>query len=1675
MSFLKPTIAAFLLFYSLVLSSQTSVTGELQKWHTVTITFDGPNTSENHQVNPFLDYRLNVTFSSPSGKTFLVPGFYAADGNAHETSSSSGNKWRVRFTPNETGQWTYSTSFRTGANVAISNNANVGSPTSFNGDSGNFNISASTKSLPDNRAKGRLNYVGERYLQFEETEKYFLKAGSDSPENLLAYNDFDNTVDKKTWSPHAQDWNNGDPTWKGNNGKELIGAINYLAEKGMNAFSFLTMNVIGDGKDVWPWAASSNNSLDGSSGTDAQNRKRYDVSKLAQWEILFSHADAKGMYLHFKTQETENDQLLDGGNLGNQRKLYYRELIARFGHHLALNWNLGEEHDLYQELNDSQNTRVKAYTSFIRSIDPYDHHIVIHSYPGTSTQNALYNPLLGNNSELTGPSIQSDINNVHKDVKRWILASKNSGKQWVVANDEQGGAQSGVTTDANYTGSKGSQSDNRKDTRHKVLWGTLMAGGAGVEYYFGYQTGETDLTAQDFRSRNTKWNDAKVALDFFNTNLSFWEMESHDELTSSNSDYCLAKLNDTYAIYLSNGGSTNLNLSNANGSFAVKWFNPVNGGNLVNGSVTQINGGGNRSIGNPPNNSSSDWVALIQKGETTDTISNDGCNLDLNAISDFTNINVSGFSPAYVDNDRNALAINAAQYKDKFAAAQTTFNGETGNYDITINTLTEVDGESEYKVTVDGTIIGTYQNPESAIDYVAAGTTFKNIAIEKGAEIRVEFSSHTNGKIAEGSGTAYSRGRWTSLRFECQSETTGPPTGDCDADFEEQNGLVVIEAENLSTGSGWVNSTSASGFTGNGYIDWQGADSFGNPGNGKTTAKIKINTPGTYLFQWRSKVGEGTNSTESNDSWLRFPDADDFFGQKGSSIIYPNGSGKTPIPEGSSSDGWFKVYLGGTTNWTWATSTSDNDAHKIYVKFNNAGTFTIELSGRSKHHLIDRIVLSKDVNNATNLDLAETLCTGESTTISATSVSITPKTASVEEGNTLALSAEVLPSNATNKRLTWSSSDTTIASVNENGFVTTLKKGSVTITATSEDGSFEDSSTISIIEKVAENIPVTRIYVTPQRVTLAGGETTELSYQLSPSNASNKNVVWSSSDETVAMVDQNGFVTGLKEGTVEIEVRTEEGAYRSDSRVTVTSNLVEFISIEGIAITPESALLKEGETLVLSYEISPVDATNKNVLWSSSDETIATVSEDGTVSAIKEGDVSIAVTSEDGEIRGETSISVITITNKKIVVTGIEVSPKSAFIKEGQTLGLTFSITPVDAENRNVKWYSSDETIAIIDENGSVTALKKGIVTITGETEDGGFESTAIINITEAIPVTRIYVTPQRVTIEEGGTTKLRYLISPSNATNKNVIWSSEDETIATVDAYGRITALKVGTVEIEARTIDGGFRSDSSVKVIPNLSVTGIAVNPESASVEEGSTLSLGFQITPTNASNTNVNWSSSDDTVATVSQNGLITAISEGVVFITVTSVDGDFASSSTITVNPKNNDEPSISIRGVYVTSQRVTLEVDKTFKISYYSYPSNATNKNIIWSSTNKSIATVDENGLVTAHKVGGAKIQAVTEDGGFLSDATLTVVPSANSAKQAVIVYPNPTSDEVRINSTEAKGGWVGLYSMNGTLLQQKEIQKNQDTVLSLAEYHTGTYMIKVFDLKNTTTKTVVKL
>jgi hypothetical protein len=363
----------------------------------------------------------------------------------------------------------------------------------FDGTTGTFRVAATDKRPPDFRARGRLQYADSRYLQFAGSGEYFLKLGTDSPETLLAYADFDGTVARKpqvplhTYAPHVPDWGAGDPTWQGAKGKGLIGAINYLASKGVNSISFLPYNAGGDGDNIWPFV-------------DRDDKSHYDVSKLDQWQVLFDYAQQKGIYLHFKLQEQEIDdnvrgnstqpvrESLDGGDLGAERKLYVRELVARFGYLLALNWNIGEENT--QSANSSSRWR---YTSGYRSLRRTPHRRARVSRPAGSDLSGAARRPVALHRRIASDAVECG----HDRTLRWVLASAQAGKPWVVANDEQGPSTLGVPPDPGYAGFSGGTRAGQgmpygiDDIRKYSLWGNLMAGGASVEY-FGYALPDND-------------------------------------------------------------------------------------------------------------------------------------------------------------------------------------------------------------------------------------------------------------------------------------------------------------------------------------------------------------------------------------------------------------------------------------------------------------------------------------------------------------------------------------------------------------------------------------------------------------------------------------------------------------------------------------------------------------------------------------------------------------------------------------------------------------------------------------------------------------------------------------------------------------------------------------------------------------------------------------------------------------------------------------------------------------------------------------------------------------------------------------------------------------------------------------------------------------------------------
>ncbi len=600
-------------------SKAVEVAGTLNRFSTVELTARGPSLSEQAVDNPFTNYRATAVFQHEGSAAVLqVLGFYAAHTDASENSATEGDHWQVRFSPPESGTWNFRFVIeRIGAEKQV-----------VFEQSGRFVVGEAIDDEVALTAHGHLRYVGDRYLQFAGSKKYYLKVGVDSPETLLGYADFDGTfrdleehpvpaphapIDLPAledglhnYEPHIQDWIAGDPVWQVKKGKGLIGGLNYLSHQGLNAVYFLTMNVNGDGRNVWPW-------------TKPWQHDRFDCSKLDQWEIVFEHMQAMGLVMHVVLQETENDHMLDGGDLGPSRKLYLRELIARFAHHPGLIWNLGEENTQTVE----QQAEMAAY---IRELDPYDHPIVVHNdHWSPRNLRDTFDPHLGKPT-LDGTAIQDFYwNDVHAQVKHYVSSSARAGKPWFVCTDEMGGAQFGLRTD----------SDDRDHftPRSKGLWGNLMAGGAGVEWYFGWQNNSphSDLSAESWRTREQMWKQSKIALDFFHSYLPFDEMKSADHLGLAYADYGFAKAGEVYCIYLFSGGATRLNLAEHTGPFEILWLNPRVGGPLRRGSVSHVWGPSWVDIGEPPveskevgNSAEKDWVALIRKVPATFTANESG-------------------------------------------------------------------------------------------------------------------------------------------------------------------------------------------------------------------------------------------------------------------------------------------------------------------------------------------------------------------------------------------------------------------------------------------------------------------------------------------------------------------------------------------------------------------------------------------------------------------------------------------------------------------------------------------------------------------------------------------------------------------------------------------------------------------------------------------------------------------------------------------------------------------------------------------------------------------------------------------------------------------------------------------------------------------------------------------
>ena len=591
----------------------------------------------------------------------------------------------------------------------------------------------------------------------------------------------------------------------------------------------------------------------------------------------------------------------------------------------------------------------------------------------------------------------------------------------------------------------------------------------------------------------------------------------------------------------------------------------------------------------------------------------------------------------------------------------------------------------------------------------------------------------------------------------------------------------------------------------------------------------------------------------------------------------------------------------------------------------------------------------------------------------ATGLALDRSTATLYTGGTLTLNATVSPSDTSDKRVTWASSDTAVATVNNTGLVNTLKAGTATITATTADGSNKSASCVVTIKKYATGVTLDKT-----SWTLYTGGTLTLTATVSPSDTSDKRVAWSSSDTAVATVSSSGVVTGVKAGTATITATSVDGSNKSATCAFTVWTPAASVTIGQVT----QAKLKPGDVLTLSADVQPANAHDRSVTWTSSNSAIAQV-QGGVVTAVTRGTATITATTHNGK----TATCAVTVEDRLAdPATGVQISTETgaAYVNYKAYLQLTATVSPKTAENR-VTWKSSNTRYVTVDANGRVYGKKVGKATIYATAADGsGVRGSIAIQV--ITPVTGVRL-PETDKIFIGKTKKLAAALTPSKPTFKALNWQSDNNAVATVAADGTVTAVAPGTVLITATAYNG--LSDSCTVTVAQP-VTGIRLAPENgfALVYKGEKVQLVADVSPANAGDKGLAWKTSSAKYAVVDAQGYVTGKSPGKVKITATAKDGSGVTGSvSLTIAAPAT---SIKLNKSGAVLYHNGTGAQKVLQLTATASPKGSKYRSLTWSVLSGDAATVNETtGLVTALKDGTAVIRATT-DNGRTADCAVTV-------------------------------------------------------------------------------------
>ncbi len=452
------------------------------------------------------------------------------------------------------------------------------------------------------------------------------------------------------------------------------------------------------------------------------------------------------------------------------------------------------------------------------------------------------------------------------------------------------------------------------------------------------------------------------------------------------------------------------------------------------------------------------------------------------------------------------------------------------------------------------------------------------------------------------------------------------------------------------------------------------------------------------------------------------------------------------------------------------------------------------------------------------------------------------------------------------------------------------------------------------------------IDIVNDNINLTGGAVANVAYTLTPEDGDFSKLNWSTTDETVVLVN-DGILQPVGEGETKIYVEANPWDLKDSVTVKIEEVVLTGIEIAGIE------RIEAGTSDVLNLIWKPQLPINSEVTWKSSDDNILTVESNGSIRAINQGFATVTATSTLGNFTDQFLVEVFS----SVPVTGVELNDGDFAMSDGDSKQLSYTISPPDASVKSVTWASSNSDVATVSANGKITANGVGTAEITVTTADGGFTDkiTVTVNPVDVTGISLNISSYEGYTNRDGGAVLLIATVEPDNATNNNIMWSSNNQDIATVDGMGLVSFLANGNVQITATTDDGDYTATCDITILTG--VTGVSISDRKVTMNVDETYQLSANLLPETASNTNVTWESSDEDVVTVNANGLVTAIAAGSASVSVTTEDGGRKIGCTVTVEQPSGlravtlpqwkvyPNPANRILHIQVSEKIITLEI------------------------------------------------------------------------------------------------------------------------------------------------------